>query len=91
MNRTIILTEGQIRQYFKYLKEQEGRTCYITQEQYDYIINEGIKQELAKQRKEVETEPTEKQKEAGNYKKGHISIRGFEITIEQPKGYAWLQ
>ena len=59
MNRTIILTEGQIRQYFKYLKEQEGRTCYITQEQYDYIINEGIKQELAKQRKEVETEPTE--------------------------------
>ena len=53
MNRTIILTEDQIRQYFKYLKEQEGRTCYVTQEQYDYIINEGIKQELAKQRKDV--------------------------------------
>lgn len=86
MNRTIILTEDQMRQYCKFLKEKEGRTCYVTQEQYDYIISEGIKQELAKQRKEVETDPTEKQKEVGNYKKGHISIRGFEITIEQPKG-----
>ncbi len=32
------------------------------------------------------TEPTEAQKEAGNYKKGHIKIDGFDITIETPKG-----
>ena len=30
--------------------------------------------------------PTEKQKEYGNYKKGHIIINGFKITIENPKG-----
>ena len=35
---------------------------------------------------EVETEPTEGQKEAGNYKKGHVKIDGFDVTIEQPKG-----
>lgn len=37
-------------------------------------------------RKEINTNPTEKQKEAGNYKKGHIHFGGFEITIENPKG-----
>ena len=35
---------------------------------------------------EVNTEPTEAQKEAGNYKKGHVQVAGFDITIEQPKG-----
>lgn len=34
----------------------------------------------------VDTNPTEAQKEAGNYKKGHIKINGFDITIEQPAG-----
>jgi len=31
-------------------------------------------------------EPTEAQIEAGNYKKGHISIHGLDVTIENPKG-----
>ena len=31
-------------------------------------------------------EPTESQIEAGNYKKGHISIHGLDISIENPKG-----
>ena len=31
-------------------------------------------------------EPTEAQKEAGNYKKGHIKLQGFDITIENPEG-----
>ena len=34
----------------------------------------------------VDTNPTEAQKEAGNYKKGHININGFDVTIEQPAG-----
>lgn len=34
----------------------------------------------------VDTNPTEAQKEAGNYKKGHIKINGFDVTIEQPTG-----
>ena len=35
---------------------------------------------------ETDTNPTEGQKEAGNYKKGHVRIDGYDITIEQPKG-----
>jgi N12 class adenine-specific DNA methylase/PAS domain-containing protein len=35
---------------------------------------------------EVNTEPTEAQKEAGNYKKGHVQVGSFDITIEQPQG-----
>lgn len=35
---------------------------------------------------EVNTNPTEAQKEAGNYKKGHVQIGTFNVTIEQPRG-----
>jgi hypothetical protein len=35
---------------------------------------------------DVNTEPTEAQKEAGNYKKGHVHVGSFDITIEQPQG-----
>lgn len=35
---------------------------------------------------ETETEPTEAQKKAGNYKKGHLSFGGYDYTIETPKG-----
>nr|UVX78433.1 MAG: Large polyvalent protein-associated domain 13 [Bacteriophage sp.] len=34
----------------------------------------------------VNTNPSEAQKEAGNYKKGHIKINGFDVSIEQPVG-----
>jgi hypothetical protein len=35
---------------------------------------------------EVNTEPTQAQIEAGNYKKGHVQVGGFDITIENPAG-----
>lgn len=31
-------------------------------------------------------EPTEAQKEAGNYKKGHVQLHGLDISIENPAG-----
>ena len=34
----------------------------------------------------VNENPTEAQKEAGNYKKGHLNLDGYRITIENPKG-----
>lgn len=52
----------------------------------DRIIAESLHSELVKARKDVDRNPTEKQKEAGNYRKGHVSINGFMITIENPKG-----
>lgn len=35
---------------------------------------------------QVNTEPTPAQAEAGNYKKGHVTIGEFDITIENPAG-----
>ena len=35
---------------------------------------------------ETETEPTEAQKKAGNYKKGHLTFGGYDFTVETPKG-----
>lgn len=44
-------------------------------------------QELVKAAEaEVNTDPTPAQKEAGNYKKGHVQIGTFDVTIEQPVG-----
>ncbi|MEG1544159.1 MAG: hypothetical protein RR382_06490, partial [Tannerellaceae bacterium] len=34
----------------------------------------------------VDTNPTQAQKEAGNYRMGHVEIDGHNITIENPKG-----
>ena len=34
----------------------------------------------------TEANPTDAQKEAGNYKKGHVKVDGFDITIENAKG-----
>ena len=42
--------------------------------------------DIAEAVKDVDIEPTEAQKKAGNYKKGHVKIQGFDITIENPKG-----
>lgn len=46
----------------------------------------GTDESVAQAEAEVDTEPTDGQKEAGNYKKGHVKIDGFDVTIEQPKG-----
>ena len=43
-------------------------------------------EEIAAQEAQVDTNPTEAQKEAGNYQKGHIKVDGYDITIENPKG-----
>ena len=34
----------------------------------------------------MELHPTEAQKKAGNYRMAHFSVKGFPITIENPKG-----
>ena len=42
--------------------------------------------EIQAQREQTETNPTEAQKEAGNYRKGHIKVDGYDIALENPKG-----
>ena len=46
----------------------------------------GVQAALEAAEQETNTEPTEAQKKAGNYKMGHVRIDGFDVTIENPKG-----
>ncbi|MFM5474980.1 LPD38 domain-containing protein [Aeromonas veronii] len=43
-------------------------------------------QQIEVARAEVAPEPTDAQKEAGNYKKGHLKLQGLDIALESPKG-----
>ena len=52
------------------------------QEKAEKSISAKVKEASA----DVNTEATEAQKEAGNYKKGHVQVGTFDITIEQPEG-----
>ena len=42
--------------------------------------------EIEERAKDINLTPTDPQKEAGNYKMAHISIKGMRISIENPKG-----
>lgn len=46
----------------------------------------SVAEQITEQREVVNTEPTEAQKEAGNYRMGHVKIDGMDVTIENPKG-----
>ena len=46
----------------------------------------SVQTSIANAEAETETAPSEAQKKAGNYKKGHVKIDGFDVTIENPKG-----
>ena len=49
-------------------------------------VTQTIGEKVAQAEAETETNPTDGQKEAGNYKKGHVRIGQFDITVENPKG-----
>ena len=73
---------GEGRQEISSLASGEGsadRTPHLSQEA---SFGERLKSAIA----ETETEPTEAQKKAGNYKKGHLSFGGYDYTVETPKG-----
>lgn len=50
------------------------------------VTSSELGEKIAAAEAEVNVNPTEAQKEAGNYKKGHVQVGVFDITIEQPKG-----
>lgn len=45
-----------------------------------------VQDDIAEERKKVDDSPTDAQKKAGNYKKGHVQVDGYDITLENPKG-----
>lgn len=65
-------------------KSQENETSF---EMMHRIASEQkMKRDISDAEQQVDVNPTDAQKEAGNYKKGHVNIDGYDITIEQPAG-----
>jgi len=57
----------------------------LTESQIQHLIEASV-QEINAEANNTNTHPTDPQKEAGNYKMGHISIKGMKISIENPRG-----
>ena len=69
--------------YFEFDNKRFGDIAEIV----DYIDSgHTLASKITQAEAETDTEPTEAQKEAGNYKKGHVRIGQFDITVENPKG-----
>lgn len=58
----------------------------LTERQLNSLLLEMTSKEIDVEANKTNTNPTEGQKKAGNYKMGHIRVKGFPITIENPKG-----
>ena len=52
----------------------------------EYAQRIAKEKEIWDESQKVDINPTEGQKEAGNYKKGRVKIDGYDVTIENPKG-----
>lgn len=50
------------------------------------VVEPRSEEDLDIARNQVDVQPTDGKKEAGNYKKGHVKYQGLDITIENPIG-----
>ena len=77
--------------------QYDGKSFGGVKEVVDYIDNQPAKKESVVEEPSVQTkieaaeaetntDPTEAQKKAGNYKMGHVQIGNFDISIENPAG-----
>lgn len=56
------------------------------EEHFKVMFRNSLQSSIEAAEAETDTNPTDGQKEAGNYKKGHVKVAGFNISIEQPRG-----
>ena len=56
------------------------------EEHFKVMFRNSLQSSVEAAEAETDTNPTDGQKEAGNYKKGHVKVAGFNISIEQPRG-----
>lgn len=59
----------------------------VTEEQLrSMVLYEMTLAEIDDEALKADTNPTEKQAKAGNYRKAHVRVKGLPIAIENPKG-----
>lgn len=73
---------GEGRQEISSLASGESSTDRTPHLPQEASFGERLKSAIA----ETEPNPSEAQKKAGNYKKGHLSFGGYDFTVETPKG-----
>lgn len=84
-------------QGFARIRGQDGQNYLLSKEDADIALAEGdgtkaapakVKQaaDIDAAARQVNQQPTEAQKEAGNYQKGHVKFQGLDIAIENPAG-----
>ena len=66
----------------EFSEPKQGKGVKVAENQ----VSSGVQAALTAAEQKTNTKPSEAQKEAGNYKKGHMRIDGYDVTIENPKG-----
>lgn len=64
------------------IEDEEGDADEVSASSAETPLSDAISAAEA----DTDQNPTDGQKEAGNYKKGHVQVGTFDITIENPKG-----
>lgn len=83
---------AQLREQQRFVKEGRGdkevvrAILDILNEDYGNDEHNDLATAIAAAEAATEANPTDAQKDAGNYKKGHVKVDGFDITIENAKG-----
>ena len=83
---------SQLREQQRFVREGRGdedvvrAILDILNEDYGNGEQNDLATAIAAAEAATEANPTDAQKEAGNYKKGHVKVDGFDITIENAKG-----
>ena len=89
-------SEGKDRQHYASLgvsrqfgdgeREQQTANERLKGEGYQYMARDKFSLRLAEAKNNTDKNPSQAQKESGNYRKGHIRFGGYNYTIENPQG-----
>lgn len=66
--------------------DEASRRVILPEETAELLGTNDSVEKIAQAEAETDVHPSEAQKEAGNYRKGHVCLDGFYMTIEQPRG-----
>ena len=68
------------------IKDGKNEVTRTRQEILSGMLTEMTSSEINRRANEADTTATQAQKEAGNYRMGHVRVKGMQISIENPKG-----
>ena len=85
-DRQFYASLGVSRQFGDGEREQQAANERLKGEGYQYMARDKFSLRLAEAKNNTDKNPSQAQKESGNYRKGHIRFGGYNYTIENPQG-----